>query len=96
MRSSEPRFTISKATRRIEKRGYNFTLNATSDDVREEGYDALVVPGGRSPEYLRFNARVLETVRLFDRAKKPIAAVCHGVHHNLTVITSFIGDLLKC
>jgi protease I len=62
-----------------EKRGHNFTLNATFDDVREEGYDALVVPGGRSPEYLRLNARVLETVRYFDRAKKPIAAVCHGV-----------------
>jgi deglycase len=62
-----------------EKRGHNFTLNATFDDVREGEYDALVVPGGRSPEYLRLNARVLEIVRSFDRARKPIAAVCHGV-----------------
>jgi deglycase len=62
-----------------EKRGHNFTLNATFDDVREGEYDGLVVPGGRSPEYLRLNPRVLEIVRSFDRAGKPIAAVCHGV-----------------
>jgi protease I len=63
-----------------EKRGHNFTLNATFDDVREGEYDALVVPGGRSPEYLRLNARVLEIVRSFDRARKPMAAVCHPAH----------------
>ena len=62
-----------------EKRGHNFTLNATFDDVRESEYDALLVPGGRSPEYLRLNPRVLDIVRSFDGAKKPIAAVCHGV-----------------
>ena len=62
-----------------EKRGHNFTLNATFDDVREGEYDALLVPGGRSPEYLRLNPRVLDIVRAFDAAKKPIAAVCHGV-----------------
>jgi len=62
-----------------EKRGHNFTLNATFDGVREQEYDALVVPGGRAPEYLRLNPRVLEIVRYFDREKKPIAAICHGV-----------------
>lgn len=62
-----------------EKRGHNFTLNATFDDVHEGEYDALLVPGGRSPEYLRLNPRVLDIVRAFDSAKKPIAAVCHGV-----------------
>jgi protease I len=62
-----------------EKRGHNFTLNATFDDVREEDYDALFLPGGRAPEYLRLNPRVLEIVRNFTRQEKPVAAVCHGV-----------------
>jgi protease I len=61
-----------------EKRGHNFSLNATFDNVKPEEYDALVIPGGRAPEYLRLNARVLEIVRHFANAKKPIAALCHG------------------
>ena len=61
-----------------EKRGHNFALNATFDDIREEEYDGLVIPGGRAPEYLRLNPRVLEMVRHFAGAGKPIAAVCHG------------------
>ena len=61
-----------------EKRGHNFTLNATFDDVRAEDYDALVIPGGRAPEYIRLNPRVLEIVRHFAKANKPIAAICHG------------------
>jgi protease I len=61
-----------------EKRGHNFALNATFDDVRPEGYDALVIPGGRAPEYIRLNQRVLEIVRHFAAANKPIAAICHG------------------
>ena len=43
-----------------------------------EDYDALVLPGGRAPEYIRLNPRVLEIVRHFDKAKKPIAAICHA------------------
>ena len=61
-----------------EKRGHNFTLNANFEDVRPEKYDALVVPGGRAPEYLRLNPRVLEIVRNFAEAQKPIAAICHA------------------
>lgn len=61
-----------------EKPGHNFALNATFADVRAEDYDALLIPGGRAPEYLRLNARVIELVKAFDAAKKPIAAVCHG------------------
>ena len=61
-----------------EKRGHNFTLNATFDEVNPAGYDALVVPGGRAPEYLRMNPKVLEIVRHFDKEGKPIAALCHG------------------
>ncbi len=62
-----------------EKPGHNFTLNATFDEVREADYDALVVPGGRAPEYLRLNPRVLEITRHFADQGKPIAAICHGV-----------------
>jgi protease I len=61
-----------------EKRGHNFALNATFDEIDETSYDALVVPGGRAPEYLRLNPRILEIVRYFDKAGKPIAALCHG------------------
>lgn len=61
-----------------EKRGHNFTLNATFDEVAPAAYDALVIPGGRAPEYIRLNPRVLEIVRHFASAGKPIAAVCHG------------------
>ncbi len=61
-----------------EKPGHNFTLNATFDAVDERDYDALVIPGGRAPEYLRMNPRVLEVVRHFAQANKPIAAICHG------------------
>ena len=61
-----------------EKRGHNFALNATFDEVRPEDYDGLVIPGGRAPEYLRLNPRVLEIVRHFADSGKPIAAICHG------------------
>jgi protease I len=61
-----------------EKRGHNFTLNATFADVKPAEYDALVLPGGRAPEYLRLNDEVLAIVRHFDAAGKPIAAICHA------------------
>ena len=61
-----------------EKPGHNFALNATFDEVKEASYDALVVPGGRAPEYIRLNPRVIEIVRHFADANKPIAAICHG------------------
>lgn len=61
-----------------EKRGHNFTLNASFAEVRPENYDALVIPGGRAPEYLRLNEQVLRIVRHFAENKKPIAAICHA------------------
>ncbi len=61
-----------------EKPGHNFALNATFADIDENDYDALVIPGGRAPEYLRMNPRVLEIVKHFMDAGKPVAAVCHG------------------
>lgn len=62
-----------------EKPGHNFTLNAAFTDIRPENYDALVLPGGRAPEYLRLNEDVLRLVRHFAAKDKPIAAICHGV-----------------
>jgi protease I len=53
-------------------------LNATFSEVKPESYDALVVPGGRAPEYIRLNADVIKAVQHFAAAKKPIAAICHG------------------
>jgi protease I len=61
-----------------EKRGHNFTLNATFDQIDPASYDGLVIPGGRAPEYLRLNEKVLDIVRQFDKTDKPIAALCHG------------------
>src|SRR5438270_11954326 len=61
-----------------EKRGHNFALNASFDEVKAEDYDALLIPGGRATEYIRLNARVLEIVRHFAETKKPIAAICHA------------------
>ena len=61
-----------------EKRGHNFALNATFDQVKPEDYDALVIPGGRAPEYIRLDANVLAIVRHFAGASKPIASICHG------------------
>ena len=62
-----------------EKPGHRFRLNAAFDDVRPDAYDALVLPGGRAPEYLRLDERVLEIVRHFAAKEKPIAAICHGL-----------------
>ncbi len=61
-----------------EKPGHNFTLNATFTEINAEDYDALVIPGGRAPEYIRLNPEVLKIVQHFSQADKPIAAICHG------------------
>ena len=62
-----------------EKPGHNFRLNFAFSDATASDYDALVISGGRAPEYLRLDARVMQLVREFDAAKKPIAAICHGL-----------------
>ncbi len=61
-----------------EKLGHRFAINADFDSVDVANYDALVIPGGRAPEYLRLNPRVIEIVKQFNAASKPIAAICHG------------------
>ncbi len=62
-----------------EKPGHNFALTKDFDEVSAEDYDALVIPGGRAPEYLRLNPEVIGLVRAFHEGGKPIAAICHGV-----------------
>ncbi len=62
-----------------EKPGHNFQLNATFAEVKPEDYDALLLPGGRAPEYLRLNNSVIEMVQHFATENKPIAAICHGL-----------------
>lgn len=62
-----------------EKPGHNFSLNATFDEIDVTKYDALVIPGGRAPEYIRLHEKVLEITRHFARSNKPIAAICHGL-----------------
>ena len=61
-----------------EKKGHNFALTATFDEIKAEDYDALYIPGGRAPEYIRMNPRVLDIVRYFASSGKPLAAICHG------------------
>ncbi len=74
-----------------EKPGHNFALNADFDDVSAGDYDALVLPGGRAPEYLRLNDKVLAVVKHFVEEKKPIAAICHG----LQILTA-AGGVASC
>lgn len=61
-----------------EKPGHRFAVNGDFDDIDTADFDGLLIPGGRAPEYLRLNDRVLDLVRQFAAANKPIAAVCHG------------------
>ena len=75
---SRPRSTISRATRPTPKPGHQFTLNAAFDDVDASRYDALAIAGGRAPEYLRLDPKVISLVREFAEAGKPIAAICHA------------------
>jgi protease I len=61
-----------------EKPGHLFTLNASFDEIDPADYDAVMIAGGRAPEYLRLNEQVIAAVRHFADAGKPVAAVCHG------------------
>ncbi|MEE4358963.1 MAG: DJ-1/PfpI family protein [Desulfococcaceae bacterium] len=62
-----------------EKPGHNFTLNAAFAEIKAADYDALLIPGGRAPEYIRLNPEVLNIVRHFAEADKPVASICHGL-----------------
>lgn len=61
-----------------ELRGHNFTLTASFEDVKTEDYEGLFITGGRAPEYIRLNPRIIEITKEFFAANKPVAAICHG------------------
>ncbi|MEF8776725.1 MAG: DJ-1/PfpI family protein [Haloarculaceae archaeon] len=62
----------------LEERGHDFELTATMADVDPADYDALVIPGGRAPEYLRTHDEVIDAVTHFFDEAKPVATLCHG------------------
>ncbi|MCS7206250.1 MAG: DJ-1/PfpI family protein [Leptospiraceae bacterium] len=78
-----------------EKPGHYFTLNKDFDEVKPENYDALYLPGGRAPEYIRRNDRVISIVKHFAENNKPIAAICHGIQL-LTAANVVKGKTLTC
>lgn len=60
----------------VELQGHRFRITANFDEIHANDYDALVIPGGRAPEYLRLDKKVIDLVKAFEN--KPIAAICHG------------------
>ena len=62
-----------------EKPGHNFTLNFSFNQVEVSNYAGLVIAGGRAPEYLRLNPKVIDMVKHFFETNKPVAAICHGI-----------------
>jgi len=78
-----------------EKRGHNFALNATFELVNVAEYDGLILPGGRAPEYLRLDSRVLKMIQHFDQHQKPIGALCHAAQL-LSVAEIVRGRVLTC
>lgn len=61
-----------------EKPGHRFNLTASYDELDASSYDALVIPGGRAPEYLALDETVLTLVKQFMESGKPVASICHG------------------
>ena len=61
-----------------ELRGLDFVLNKDFDAVNPSDYQGLYITGGRAPEYIRLNPRVLEYTQHFFQADKPVACICHG------------------
>jgi protease I len=62
-----------------EKPGHHFILNYNFEDVKVNEYDGLVIAGGRAPEYLRLNKKIIDIVKHFFSTNKPVAAICHGI-----------------
>ena len=63
----------------IERQGYGLESGIAFDEVKVEDYDAVLILGGRAPEYMRNNATLLDIVRAFDRQGKWVFAICHGI-----------------
>lgn len=78
-----------------ELRGHNFVITKNFEDVKLTEYAGLFIPGGRSPEYLRLNAKVLDYTRYFFANNLPVAAVCHGIQI-LTAAKVVTGRTMSC
>ncbi len=68
----------------VERMGYIMESNISFDEVNVAEYDAVLMPGGRAPEYLRNDPRVIKIVKEFHKSNKYIFAICHGVQILLT------------
>ncbi|MDH6307864.1 protease I [Dysgonomonas sp. PFB1-18] len=79
----------------VELRGHNFTLNKSFDSVKLEGYAGLYITGGRAPEYIRLDPKVIEYTRYFFEKNLPVAAICHGIQI-LTAANVVKGRTLTC
>lgn len=79
----------------VELRGHNFTLNKSFDSVKLEGYAGLYITGGRAPEYIRLDPRVIEYTKYFFDKNLPVAAICHGIQV-LTAANVVKGRTLTC
>lgn len=78
-----------------ELRGHNFTLNKSFDAVKPEDYAGLYITGGRAPEYIRLDPKVIEYIRYFFDKNLPVAAICHGIQI-LTAANVVKGKTLTC
>ena len=78
-----------------ELRGHNFTLNKTFDNVKLEDYAGLYITGGRAPEYIRLDPKVIEYTKYFFEKNLPVAAICHGIQV-LTAADVVRGKTLTC
>jgi len=76
----------------IERKGYGMSADIDFGQVNAADYTAVLILGGRAPEYLRNNATVLEIAREFDRQGKWIFAICHGMQ---ILLAAGIGDIVK-
>ena len=63
----------------VEKPGYLIQSDVTFQQVKARDYEAVLLIGGRAPEFLRHNAKVVDLVRQFHRSNKWIFAICHGI-----------------
>jgi protease I len=63
----------------VERIGYGMEADVAIDDVRGGEFDALLIIGGRAPEYLRHNGTLIDLVRGFNEKKKWIFSICHGI-----------------
>jgi len=79
----------------VELRGHNFTLNKSFDSLKLEDYAGLYITGGRAPEYIRLDPKVIEYTKYFFDNNLPVAAICHGIQI-LTAANVVKGRTLTC